>query len=480
MLCGHPLRAMSERDRDANAANMSTDSDRIAEVAKLREERDAARAALDRRGRRAAHRATARRWFVGFLVLVFAVLVPITVTSAWAHRTVLNTDAYVATIGPIAHDPAVTAAVSRQVTDQLYTTLHPQAIIEDALPPRARFLATPIANGAKGAIQQSVNTVVSSDQFQQLWVGANRFAHAQLVAVLHGDTTVLQTTNGAVVLNLVPLLNRALEQAQSFVSGVVNKPVKLPTLSGNELPAAACAKISAALDRPVPATCGQIPLFPAAKLKAAQRAVRAFDRLVLALLIVTPLIAVGALWLSRRRRRTLLQLTVGGMVGLIVVRRLLMWEQGRLVETGRPQNLEARKAILDQVLGGFYNLTWWILLAGLIIVALALITGPYRWAVAARTRTAAAGRKVGVLVSAAVRGSGVATENSATVAWIRRHHDLLAIAGVIVAPLLLIIFSVDFWGLVVILALLALFELGLYRLRPPRGISMPPHPPASA
>lgn len=459
---------------------MSTEADRATEVTKLRAERDAAVAALDKRGRRAAHRATARRWFVGVLVVLFAVLLPVTVTSAWVHRTVLNTDAYVATVAPIARDPAVTDAVSRQVTDQLYTALDPQQVIADALPPRASFLATPIANGAKDAVQRSVNTVLASDQFQQVWVAANRFAHAQLVDVLRGDTTVLQTTNGQVVLNLVPLLNRALQRAQSFVSGVVDKPVTLPTISGNELPSAACARISAALDRPLPATCGQIPLFRAAQLNKAQHAVRIFDRAVLALLIVTPLLAVAALALSRRRRRTLLQLAIGGMIGLVVVRRVLMWEQNQLLDVGRPENREARKAILDNVLAGFYDLSWWILLGGLAVIAVALVTGPYRWAVKTRTFTATSAKRAGSLVTAAFRGVGTGTENSAAIGWARRHLDMLRIAGVVVALLLLLTLSLNIWGTLIVLAVLAVFEVGLHRLRPHEGANMPPRPPAAA
>src|SRR3954449_3829094 len=150
-----------------------------------------------------------RRVSVGILVVLFAILVPITFTVAWVHRTVLDTDTYVSTIAPIGSDPAVTAAASRNITNQIYAALDPQQIVADALPPKASFLAAPIANGAKGYVENGVNQILSSTQFQQLWVGANRFAHAQLVAVLRGDTKVLQTTDGNVELNLVPLLNAA-------------------------------------------------------------------------------------------------------------------------------------------------------------------------------------------------------------------------------------------------------------------------------
>ena len=394
-----------------------------------------------------------RRVVAGLLVVLFALLLPITVTSAWTHRTVLDTDTYVSTVAPIAQDKAVIAAVSRDVTDQLYEALDPQAAIADSLPPRAAFLAGPIANAARSRVQEAVNRVLSSEQFQQLWENANRFAHRELVTVLRGDSSVLQTTQGQVVLNLVPLLSAALENASEFVSGVIGRPVTIPAITSDEAPAAACQKLSAALDRALSSTCGQIELFPSDDLEAAQGFVRAYDRAVIALLVLVPLVFAGALWASTRRRRTLLQLVIAGMAGLVVVRRLLFWQQDRLVDTGRPGNEDARRAIVNGLLGGFFDLTVWILVAGLVVVAVALLTGPYRWAVALRNK---------------VRGEGRAE----TLSWVQRHVDAVRIGGVVVAAVLLLALDVNAWGLLAIGAALALFELWLHRL-PPAVITLP-------
>src|SRR3954452_19889195 len=171
-------------------------------------------AALDRSSIANMRNTGLRRVCIGVLVVLFAILVPITFAATWAHRTVLDTDAYVSTVKPIASDPAVTAAASREITDQIYLALDPQQIVANALPAKAAFLAAPIANGAKGYVQNAVNDILSSSQFQQLWVGANEFAHKQLVEVLHGNTKVLQQTNGEVVLNLVPLFSAALVNIQ--------------------------------------------------------------------------------------------------------------------------------------------------------------------------------------------------------------------------------------------------------------------------
>ena len=406
------------------------------------------------------------------LVAVFAVLLPVTITATWAHRTVVNTDAYVATVGPIVADPAVQAAVSREVTNEMYATLNPQQVIADALPPKAAALAGPLSNGVKGYLQQGINKILASPRFQQLWIAANRFSHAQLISVLNGDSTAVRTTNGQVVLNLVPLLNEALKDVQARASALLGRNVTLPAITSSTLPAAACQKIATAIGRPLPPTCGQIPLFKAAALNSAQRAYRAFNNLVLALLIVTPLVFIAALWVSPRRRRTLLQLAIGGMLGLIVVRRAVFWLQSGLIAHAKPVNQAAVSVITGQVFGGLFTVTMWFLIGGLILALLALLSGPYRWAVAARSGARRAWQGASHLVSAL---AGQAS-SGATVAWIRRHVDALRIGGAAAAALAVLIFSVNWAGLLVIAVLLALYEYGLHRLRQRQPTTPPPAP----
>jgi hypothetical protein len=291
-------------------------------------------------------------------------------------------------------------------------------------------------------------------------VSANRFAHAQLITVLIGDSRALRTTGGQVVLNLVPLVNEALRNVQARASALLGKDITLPAISGSTIPAASCQKIAAAIRRPLPPTCGQIPLFKASALTAAQHAYQAFNRLVLALLIITPLAFAGALWASTRRRRTLLQLTIGGMLALIVVRRAMYWLESDLTAGARPANRAALSVITGQVLHGFFDVTVWFLIGGLIVLVVALLTGPYRWAAAARAWARRAAGSAGQLVSAA----GGHASSGATVTWARRHLDLLRIGGAVIAALALLIFSVSWVTLLLIAVLLALYELGLHRL----------------
>jgi hypothetical protein len=64
--------------------------------------------------------------------------------------------------------------------------------------------------------------------------------------------------------------------------------------------------------------------------------------------------------------------------------------------------------------------------------------------------------------------------SDATVAWVRRHLTTLRIAGAVVAALALLIFSVNWVGLLIIAALLAVYELGLRRVPSLVGPRLPP------
>ena len=65
-----------------------------------------------------------RRSVVGVLVALSCLLVLLSTTEVWAHRTLLNTPAFVGTVAPVFQDPAVASAVATRATDELFTELN--------------------------------------------------------------------------------------------------------------------------------------------------------------------------------------------------------------------------------------------------------------------------------------------------------------------------------------------------------------------
>ena len=77
-----------------------------------------------------------RRSIVGVLVALSCLLVLLSTTEVWAHRTLLNTPTFVGTVAPVFNNPAVASAVATRATDELFTELNLQARLRDALPLR--------------------------------------------------------------------------------------------------------------------------------------------------------------------------------------------------------------------------------------------------------------------------------------------------------------------------------------------------------
>jgi hypothetical protein len=112
------------------------------------------------------------------------------------------------------------------------------------------------------------------------------------------------------------------------------------------------------------------------------------------------------------------------------------------------------------------------LIGRLILLVLALQSGPYRWAVAIRSSARRAAQALVHLVPTV----GSHASGDVTVTWIRRHLDILRIGGAVATALALLVFSVDWVGFLIIAALLVLYELGLHRLRQRERAALSPAP----
>ena len=265
------------------------------------------------------------------LVAVSCLLVLLSATVVWAHRTLLDTGTFVGTVGPVFQDPAVASAVAARATDELFTELNLQARLRDALPPKVSFAAVPITNATKGYVAGELANVLTSPRFQAIWTAALTATHRQLVAVLRGEKTpVLSTSGGYIVLNTVPLINQALGKVSGLASDLAGKPVTLPTITSADPPQQAVNKLSQALGVTLPSNFGEITLVRSSDLATVRQGVKAFDGLTLILPLVTIVLIALSLGLSVNRRRTVLQLAVGVSLLMIVERRSVLHEQSTL------------------------------------------------------------------------------------------------------------------------------------------------------
>jgi hypothetical protein len=432
-----------------------------AELQRVKAERQELEARVETLEARPEKRRRLRRIFTPILVALSIVVFTVTVPAAWGARTVLNTDRYVATVAPLADDPAVQASIASRLTDQVFSALDVEGTLSDALAglgERATVLAAPLTTAIRGFVQDQVLKVVQSDAFRTFWVEANRFVHTQVLAILEGESDTVSVVEGKVLLNLLPLVNLALGSIQAVASDLVGRDVTLPQITQGEVPSAAIAKLEQSLGIDLPDDYGQIPVYDSQDLEALQQTLYTFERLLVFLLILIPLLVAASLLVSTRRRRTLIQLATGAAVGLVVVRRIAIITRDSLFDRVDTERFPSVRVLTNELMESLFRYTGILLAIVLLTLVIALITGPYPWAVKVRGWIRDGARGI------AAAFGGHATPDTARTRWIRDHRDGLMLGGAIVAVLLLLLFDLSLWGFVIAGIVITLYELALSRL----------------
>ncbi|MFA7323056.1 MAG: hypothetical protein WC005_01730 [Candidatus Nanopelagicales bacterium] len=159
-----------------------------------------------------------RRWgarsIASLLIFVIAMLLtPVAVIGHWGHRTVTDTEQYLATVGPLASDPVIQQAISDEVTKALVAKIDTETLVSQFLgnfvknPMLTDKLSAPIAAGVNGLIGQAVLRLIESPAFETIWLKTNEAAQRSAVALLEGKPSgIIQTNGDKVVLDTTSLL----------------------------------------------------------------------------------------------------------------------------------------------------------------------------------------------------------------------------------------------------------------------------------
>lgn len=187
-----------------------------------------------------------RRWVRTFwstvLIVVACLMAPLSVVSVWARGEVTDTNRYVQTVAPLASDPAVQAAITNRITDQIFTYIDVPALTSEAvatisqnrdLTPQQsaalQALTGPINSGIESYTEDAVTKVIQSDQFAAAWVQANTLVHQSLQNALAGNYSneAIGLQNNQVVLNLGNLIEQVKQQ---LISNGFTVAEKIPTV----------------------------------------------------------------------------------------------------------------------------------------------------------------------------------------------------------------------------------------------------------
>ena len=390
-----------------------------------------------------------RRVAAWVLVVLASILIPVSVISVWAIRTVTDTDQYVETMAPLARNPVIVDGLATRATNALFSTHIVQNKVTAALPKSAKPLVAPIVTQVHSYVYGLALKVFSSPQFGKLWDTLNRHSHDAVVNVLTGKQTSLQkklATDGQIALNLSPALNNLITDLDAHGVTIFN-PIKSVSTQGVSFTVVSKQQVSK--------FSGLFNLV--VKLKWAAPVIA----LVLAILAVA---------LALERRKTLLRLAVGvALMSMLVLAGLSL---GRGIFIGQAAgggfHAQSAAAVWDTVLRFLKSDLRWTLSISVLVAFGAWVAGPARYAVWIRRTCLSGGRWVAAQAHMLSSGTGRAAAESGRVrnsgGWILEHLNGLRIVGVVVAGLVVVFGgNITGWSLLVIVAVLAVY-LGLLQL----------------
>jgi hypothetical protein len=385
-----------------------------------------AKKAEDRRRRGSWIRSTA----VVLLMVIGFVLTPMSIWSTWVRNNIYDTNRYVETVAPLAQDPAVVSQVSTAVTDELFTQIDVEALLQQNLPPKLSFAAGPLASQIKTQTNNVVTKALETEQFQNLWVQVNRTASEQLVAFLEADQpSALSVQNGQLVLDIGPIVANVKEQLQAQGFSLASK---IPTVSKSVV----------------------LPVANVAEIIRAKQAINGFRSLSYVFPIVGIICFALAIFLARDRRRAVIW--VGGLLAAGALLSGVLLASGRSAflanRPGTVFDAATASSMFDTLTRFLRNSNRVAFFLGLIIALVAAFSGPYGWAV--RTRG---------VVSGAITSGGERTgwDTGSFGAFFARHRRGWMLAIVLLYALAVVLWTqptpaVLFWLLIAALVLLAL------------------------
>lgn len=305
---------------------------------------------------------TGRKVAVALLILLGCILAAGTNVGVWVRSTLVDSDSWVAAVGPLTNDEVVVNALSVYVVDQVFEQIDAEQLAQEALPEQYSFLIDPLVSAIEDLVTDLVAGVIRSDQFRAVWEAFNRTLHEALVdillgeSVLGGDRELLYLQEGQLILDLSDLVG--------FVQNTLRLGDLVPV--GDEV-------------------TGTFVLLESEQLAGMQRVVTLVNRLGIWLPLLT-LLAFFIAWLiSLWRRETLMWIGIGLAITMAIsLLVMLIGDPFVTTSVADPVMRSLVTSAWETLLRGLYIQTLLLLIFGLVLAAGAALAGPDSWAEEAR------------------------------------------------------------------------------------------------
>jgi hypothetical protein len=354
-------------------------------------------------------RRPSRRWVAGALVVLAVVAMTASTVAIWTRQTVSDTDRFMAVVEPALRDPAFYGGLSAIVTDASVEALDLEtrvaALLDEvdayladtlvaAIDPDPRrlerlraidrptlgALAPAISQPLEERVAEAVDRFLTTEEFQARLPDLVRRTHAAGLALVTDDLDALPNVyidGDEVRVDLLPIVADALrpvvDELQGYLPDVTLPPVVADATEQER--AQLREELATALGASLPEDLGQLTVMRRPALEEAQAVARYADRSVWAATILAVVLVGASIVLSPDRRRTIMQLALGVVAGLVATMLLVRQVEGAiLARITDPDGIQAVGSLLGQLVTDLRTVTLLVVLAALAVGMLAYLS----------------------------------------------------------------------------------------------------------
>jgi hypothetical protein len=313
-----------------------------------------------------------RSWVPWTLVVIAAVIGLVASLNVWVKRQALDTDNWTNASAQLLENDQIRSALSVYIVNQAFTSTDASKRLQQRLPPQFDALAPALAVALQQAATRTLDNLLTRPRVQKLWKEANRRAHERFIALLNGNDSALESTNGNVVLDLKPIVRRLADEL-----GVGGR-----------------------LEGRLPENAGQIVIMKGNQLETARKGVKVIKVLSYFLFFLVIALYAAAVYLARERRKLLLGVGISVLVVGLLVLVVRRFAGNYLVDalTGNPDAKGAVDAVWAIETSLLRNVGLNAVIYGIVIIFAAWIAGPSRPATWVRRASAPTMRDHPVIV----------------------------------------------------------------------------------
>ena len=213
-----------------------------------------------------------RGFITGFLVLITALLFCSSILAFWFQQTLFDTNTWVRKTSEILASTSVQRDITVKTIDVVFESVDVEQYANDLLPEKAKPLAGTIASSLKTFSTEEMQKLLSTPKFQQFWKDANRQAHTALLK------TVLSNLKSSLA-----------SSGLGFVNNLDTSSLNL-----------------------------KIPLATVSNLPTILLAINTINGLAVWIPLAALVFAGLTFWVSRDRRKTILQISILSSVFLVI------------------------------------------------------------------------------------------------------------------------------------------------------------------